>query len=117
MRTSDQRPPDFTLLTILSLALFLSVVVVFVFDISYWLKYASWSVIKLPDIFRYFGISEPQFIGWRGAWEFWGYLRDAPLSLLLLMIWFLFMGVTGSLFGSVVQNNSRGGDPGSGRWR
>ena len=117
MRPSDQSPAGFTLLTALSLGLFLSALTVFGFDTSYWLKYASWSVIKLPDIFRYYGISEPYFIGWDGARELWGYLRDAPLSLLLLVIWFLFKSVAGSLFGSGMQNDSRSGGPGSTRWR
>jgi hypothetical protein len=117
MHSSDRNPPSFTLLTTLSLALFLSSIAVFVFDIHYWLKYASWSAIKLPDVFRYYGISEPYFSGWSGARELWGYLRDLPLSLLLLVIWFLFTSVAGSLFGSGMQNNSRGGGPSSGRWR
>jgi hypothetical protein len=117
MRSSDQSPSDLTLLTVLSLALFLSAVIFFVFDMLYWLKHASWSATKLSDVYRYYGISEPYFVEWRGFQELWGYLRDAPLSLLLLVIWFLFTGVAGSLFGPVIHNDSRDGGPGRGRRR
>jgi hypothetical protein len=117
MRSSDQSPFILTLLTALGLALFLSAVIFFIFDMLYWLKYASWSATKLSDVFRNYGIPEPYFIEWRGVRELWGYLRDAPLSLLLLVIWFLFTGVAGSLFGPVIQNDSRGGGPGPRRWR
>jgi hypothetical protein len=117
MRSSDQSPGSLTLLMVLGLALFLGAAIFFVFDILYWLKYASWSATKLSDVFRYYGISEPYFVEWRGLQEFWGYLRDAPLSLLLLVIWFLFTGVAGSLFGSVAQAHGRGGSPGRGRRR
>jgi hypothetical protein len=117
MRSGDQSPPGFTLLTILSLALLVSAVIVFAFDLSYWLKYASWSAITLPDVFRYYGISEPYFVGWSGAQEIWGYLRNLPLSLLLLVIWFLFTTVAGSLFGSGMQSNGRGSGSGPGSRR
>jgi hypothetical protein len=117
MRSSDQSPFSLTLLTILGLALFLSSIIFFAFDIFYWLKYASWSATKLSDVFRYYGIPEPYFVEWRGLQELWSYLREAPLSLLLLVIWFLFTGVAGSFFGPVTQNDSRGGGPGRGRRR
>jgi hypothetical protein len=117
MRSGDQSPSGFTLLTALSLALLLSAVIVLFLDLLYWLKYASWSAITLPDVFRYYGISEPYFVGWSGAQEIWGYLRDLPLSLLLLLIWLPFKTVTGSLFGSGMQNNSRGGGSGPGSRR
>ena len=116
MPQSDQSPVALALLTIIGLALFLSAIIVFAFDVSYWLKYASWSVTKLSDVFSYYRIREPYFADWRGLQEVWGYLRDAPLSLVLLVIWFLFTGVAGSLFGSVTHNDRRGG-PGTGRRR
>jgi hypothetical protein len=117
MRSGDQRPPGFTLLRILSLALFLSAVIVLFFDLLYWLRYASWSAITLPDVFRYYGISEPYFVGWGGVQKLWEYLLDLPLSLLLLLIWLLFKTVAGSLFGSGMQNNSQGGGSGPGSRR
>src|SRR4051812_25126277 len=117
MRSSDQSPFSLTLLTVLGLALFMSALIFFILDVLYWLRYASWSVTKLSDVVRYYGISEPYFIEWRGLQELWGYLRDVPLSLLLLVIWFLFTGVAGSLFGSVGQNDGRRGSPGRGRRR
>ena len=89
----------------------------FVLDVLYWLRYASWSVTKLSDVFRYYGIAEPYFIEWRGLQELWSYLRDAPLSLLFLVIWFLFTGVAGSLFGPDTRNQHRGGGPGGRRRR
>jgi hypothetical protein len=64
-------------------------------------------VATLPDVFRSFGVSEPYFVEWRGLQELWGYLRDAPLSLVLLVIWFLFTGVAGTLYGSGIQNGNR----------
>ena len=100
MRPIDQGPPSLTSITILSRALLLSSVAVFILDALYWLKYASWSAIKLSDIFMYYGISNPYFIGWSGKLEPWGFLRDAPLSILLLMIWFLFTGIARIFFGS-----------------
>src|ERR1041384_1735886 len=109
MRSSDQSPHGLTSLSLLSLALFLSAVIAFGFDISYWLKYASWSVTTLHDVFRSFEVPEPYFVAWRGLQELWGYLRDAPLSLLLLVIWFLFTGVVGSLLDSGMQNDNRSG--------
>src|SRR3954447_25967838 len=84
MRSSDQSPSSLTLLTVIGLALFLSAVIFFILDVLYWLRYASWSATKLSDVFRYYGIAEPYFVEWRGLQELWGYLRDAPLSLLLL---------------------------------
>ena len=117
MRSSDQSPSSLTLLTLISLALFLSAVIFFVLDVLYWLRYASWSVTKLSDVFRYYGIAEPYFIEWRGLQELWSYLRDAPLSLLFLVIWFLFTGVAGSLFGPDTRNQHRGGGPGGRRRR
>jgi hypothetical protein len=116
MRPSDQGPPSLPSITILSLVLFLSAAVVFILDTLYWLKYASWSAIKLSDIFRYYGISDPYFLGWSGALEPWGFLRNAPLSLLFLAIWFLFTGIVRTLFGSAMQNGSRGSGPSSTRW-
>src|SRR5690242_16875852 len=107
MRSSDQSPASLTLLTVIGLALFLAAVIFFIFDVFYWLKYALWSVTTLSDVFRYYGVSEPYFVEWRGLQELWGYLRDAPLSLLILIIWFLFTGVAGSLFGSVSQHHGR----------
>ena len=117
MRPTDQTPPGVTLLTTFSLVLFLAAVTVFAFDIFYWLKYASWSVMKFADVFRYYEIAEPYFIGWNGAREVWGYIRETPLSLLFLAIWFLFTGMVGSLFGSGMQNHRRGDGPRNGRWR
>ena len=117
MRSSDQSPSSLTLLTVIGLALFLSAVIFFILDVLYWLQYASWSATKLSDVFRYYGVQEPYFVEWRGLQELWSYLRDAPLSLLLLVIWFLFTGVAGSLFGSVSQNDGRGGSPGRRRRR
>jgi hypothetical protein len=117
MRSSDQSPSGLTLLTILSLVLFLGALVCSVFDIAYWFKYASWSIVKLSDAFRYYGLREPYFFDWRGIQGLWNYLRDAPLSLLLLVIWFLFTGVTGSLFGSRIQNDRWSNGPHRGKRR
>src|SRR3954451_22332800 len=117
MRSSDQSPSSLTFLTLIGLALFLSAVIFFILDILYWLQYASWSATKLSDVFRYLGVREPYFVEWRGLQELWSYLREAPLSLLLLVIWFLFTGVAGSLFGFVSQNDGRGGSPGRRRRR
>ena len=100
MRPSNQPSSGLTLLTTVSVALFLSAMAVLLYDITYWLEYASWAATTLVDVFRFCGIPEPYFIGWSGAQEIWGFLRDAPLSILLLVIWFLFTGVAGSLFGS-----------------
>jgi len=112
MHSSDDSSSALTLLTIIGLALFLSSATFFISDVIYWLKYASWSPTSLADMFRYYRISEPYFVEWRGLQELWGYLRDAPLSLVLRLIWFLFTGVAGSIFGPVVQNHGR--DRGSG---
>ena len=116
MRQGDQSSFSLTLVTILSITLFLSSVIVVIYDVSYWLRYASWSITRLSDVFRYNNISEPYFSGWRGVQKMWEYLRDAPLSLLLLVIWFLFSGVAGSIFGTDIQNDHRGGGPGRGKW-
>jgi hypothetical protein len=117
MRSSDQSPSSLTLLTVIGLALFLSAVIFFIFDVLYWLKYATWSATKLSDVFRYYGVREPYFVEWRGLQELWSYLRDAPLSLLLLVIWFLFTGVAGSLFGSRIQNDRWSNGPHRGKRR
>ena len=100
MRSNAQPASGLTLLTTVSIALFLSAMAVIVYDIIYWLKYASWAATTLVDVYRFCGIPEPYFVGWSGAQEVWIFLRDAPLSILLLVIWFLFTGVAGSLFGS-----------------
>src|SRR3954453_4538986 len=117
MRSSDQSPSSLTLLTVISLALFLSAVLFFVLDVAYWLRYASWSVTKLSDMFRYYGITEPYFIEWRRLQELWSYVRDAPPSLLFLVVWFLFTGGPGSLFGPDPRNPHRPAGPGGRRRR
>src|SRR4051794_5246415 len=117
MRSDNQRPLGFTLLTDLGLALLLSSVIVFVLDFVHWFKPSYWSAIKLSDVFRYCGISEPYFIVWSGVQKFWWYPRALPLSILLLLIWFLFTTLVGILFGSGTQNRGRGSGSGPGSRR
>jgi hypothetical protein len=58
----------------------------FLFEITDWLRYASWEPIEIHDAFSHIGLPEPYFTGWLGAQKAWYFFRQAPVTLVFLAI-------------------------------
>jgi len=68
------------------------------FEITGWLKYASWTPIEILDAFRFFGIPEPNFGEWYGAHKLWAFFRHAPLSIVSFLIGLTLTSISRILF-------------------
>ena len=56
------------------------------FELTGWLKNATWKAVAILDALQFFGVPEPSFSDWYGAQKLWAYCRYAPLSLVSLVI-------------------------------